>query len=61
MKVQLQAPPTAQKEDRRSAKNGEQAGTKYSGHLPEHGPEGQDPHYDLFGQRRQADRKDPFF
>src|ERR1035438_1775711 len=56
--VQLKNHPTTHEEGRRSA-NGEQAGTKYSGHLPEHRPKGQDPDYDLFGQRSKADRKDP--
>src|SRR5208282_6100500 len=41
-------------ESRRSA-HGEQAGTKYSGHLSEHGSKGQIPDYDLSGQWRQAD------
>src|ERR1039457_1941419 len=35
-------------ESRRSA-HGEQAGTKYSGHLSEHGSKGQIPHNDLSG------------
>jgi hypothetical protein len=35
-------------ESRRSA-HGEQAGTKYSGHLSEHGSKGQIPYYDLSG------------
>jgi hypothetical protein len=38
-------------ESRRSA-HGEQAGTKYSGHLSEHGSKGQIPDYDLSGQWR---------
>jgi hypothetical protein len=44
---------TLQEESRRSA-HGEQAGTKYSGHISEHRSQGQNPNYDLSGQRRQA-------
>jgi Hfq protein len=44
------------RESRRSA-HGEQAGTKYSGHVPEHSSQGQDPDNDLSGQRRKLTGK----
>src|ERR1700761_3125051 len=47
-------------DDTRRSAHGFQAGTEYSGYVPEYGPQGQKPHYYLPGQRSQTDGQDTF-